>query len=122
METENKFQEIISQLEEIKSSTNDENIINLILKLVEFKQETNDNDFYLDRFEDIALKLKTTGKYDNIELKRESLLNYLESFSQNIKTIKSLLEALIQMSDDQEGEAQPITIVNFISDYHSIFQ
>jgi hypothetical protein len=90
--------------------------------LIEFKQETNNNDFYLVRFEDIVLKLKTTGKYDNIELKRESLLNYLESFSQNIKTIKSLLEALIQMSDDQEGEAQPITIVNFISDYHSIFQ
>ena len=66
--------------------------------------------------------MKTTGKYDNPELKRESLLNYLESFSQNIKPIKSLLEALIQMSDDQEWEAQPITIVNFISDYHSIFQ
>ena len=122
MENENKFQEIISQLEEIKSSKNDENIIYLKLKLIEFKQETNNNDFYLVRFEDIVLKLKTTGKYDNIELKRESLLNYLESFSQNIKTIKSLLEALIQMSDDQEGEAQPITIVNFISDYHSIFQ
>ena len=58
METENKFQEIISQLEEIKSSTNDENLINLILKLVEFKQETNDNDFYLDLFEDIVLKWK----------------------------------------------------------------
>ena len=56
MENENKFQEIISQLEEIKSSTNDENIINLILKLVEFKQETNNNDFYLVRFEDIVLK------------------------------------------------------------------
>ena len=90
--------------------------------MIEFKQETNNNDFYLVRFEDIVLKLKTTGKYDNIELKRESLLNYLESFSQNIKTIKSLLEALIQMSDDQEGEAQPITTVNFKSDYHSIFQ
>ena len=58
METENKFQEIKSQLEEIKSSTNDENLINLILKLVEFKQETNDNDFYLDLFEDIVLKWK----------------------------------------------------------------
>ena len=58
METENKFQEIKSQLEEIKSSTNDENLINLILKLVEFKQETNDNDFYLDLFEDIVLKGK----------------------------------------------------------------
>ena len=56
METENKFQEIISQLEEIKSSTNDENIIKLKLKLIEFKQETNDNDFYLDLFEDIVLK------------------------------------------------------------------
>ena len=58
METENKFQEIISQLEEIKSSKNDENIINLILKLIKFKQETNDNDFYLDLFEDIVLKWK----------------------------------------------------------------
>ena len=85
--------------------------------MIEFKQETNDNDFYLDLFEVIALKLKTTGKYDNPELKRESLLNYLESFSQNIKPIKSLLEALMQKSDDQ-----PITTVNFISDYHSIFQ
>ena len=122
METENKFQEIISQLEEIKSSTNDENIINLILKLIEFKQETNDHVFYLARFEVIALKLKTTGKYDNPELKRESLLNYLQSFSQNIKPTKTLLEPWIQKSNDQEGEAKPITTVNFISDYHSIFQ
>ena len=64
--------------------------------MIEFKQETNDNDFYLDLFEDIALKLKTTGKYDNPELKSESLLNYLESFSQKLKPIKSLLEALMQ--------------------------
>ena len=28
----------------------------------------------------------------------------------------------MQKSDEQEGEAQPITTVNFISDYHSIFQ
>ena len=33
--------------------------------------------------------MKTTGKYDNPELKSESLLNYLESFSQNLKPIKS---------------------------------
>ena len=33
--------------------------------------------------------MKTTGKYDNPEFKRESLLNYLESFSQNIKPIKA---------------------------------
>ena len=76
----------------------------------------------MDRFEDIALKLKTTGKYDNPELKRESLLNYLESFSQNIKPTKTLLEPLMQKPEDPEGEAQPITTVNFISDYHSIFQ
>ena len=66
--------------------------------------------------------MKTTGKYDNPELKRESLLNYLQSFSQNKKRIKSLLEPWIQKSNDQEGEAKPITTVNFISDYHSIFQ
>ena len=66
--------------------------------------------------------MKTTGKYDNPELKRESLLTYLESFSQNINPTKILLEPLMQKPDDQEGEAQPITIVNFISDYHSIFQ
>ena len=52
----------------------------------------------------------------------ESLLTYLESFSQNINPTKTLLEPLMQKSDDQEGEAQPITTINFISDYHSIFQ
>ena len=41
-----------------KSSKNDEILIKLKLKLIEFKQETNDNDFYLDLFEDIVLKWK----------------------------------------------------------------
>ena len=58
METENQFEELITQLEEIKSQISDENILNLLSKMFEFKQETNDDDFYMDRFEDIALKIK----------------------------------------------------------------
>ena len=122
METENQFQELITQLEEIKSQISDENILNLLSKMFEFKQETNDDDFYMDRFEDIALKIKNSGKYFNDESKRECLLKFLESFSENIKPLKTLLEPLMQKPEEPDGEATPITAVNFIADYHSIFQ
>ena len=117
METENQFQELITQLEEIKSQISDENILNLLSKMFEFKQETNDDDFYMDRFEDIALKIKNSGKYFNDESKRECLLKFLESFSENIKPLKTLLEPLMQKPEEPDGEATPITAVNFIANH-----
>ena len=122
METETLYQELISQLEEIKSQTSKETILSLLTKMFEFKQETNDNDFYMDRFEDIALKIKKNGEYFNDKEKRECLEKYLSSFTENIKKKKSLLEPLMQKPEDPEGEATPITAVNFIEDYHNLFQ
>jgi radial spoke head protein 4A len=122
METETLYQDLISQLEEIKSQTSKETILSLLTKMFEFKQETNDNDFYMDRFEDIALKIKKNGEYFNDKEKRECLEKYLSSFTENIKKKKSLLEPLMQKPEDPEGEATPITAVNFIEDYHNLFQ
>jgi hypothetical protein len=81
----------------------------------------NDDKKYVDLFEDISIRLKKTGKYLNDEEKHQNLLNYLTQYIENIKKEKTLLEQPMNKPEGEE-EPTPITAVNYIADYYTLFQ
>ena len=135
METENAFNEISEMLSEIKSSDGNNNLLELLSKLLDTKIELDNDQLYTDQFEDISIKIKKNGYYVKDSLKRESLLKYLEDFSKNIKPKKDLLKPPMNKAEgegggegegegeggEKENEGTPITQVNFVEDYYSLF-
>ena len=58
METENAFNEISEMLSEIKSSDGNNNLLELLSKLLDTKIELDNDQLYIDQFEDISIKIK----------------------------------------------------------------
>lgn len=58
METENAFKEISEMLSEIKSSDGNNNLLELLSKLLDTKIELDNDQLYIDQFEDISIKIK----------------------------------------------------------------
>ena len=77
METENAFKEISEMLSEIKSSDGNNNLLELLSKLLDTKIELDNDQLYTDQFEDISIKIKKNGYYVKDSLKRETLLKEL---------------------------------------------
>ena len=134
METENAYKEISEMLTDIKSSDGEKNLLELLSKLLDTKIELDNDQLYTDQFEDISLKIKKNGFYIKDSLKKESLLKYLEDFSKNIKPKKDLLKPPMNKAEGEgggeaegeeggvpENEGTPITQVNFVEDYYSLF-
>ena len=134
METENAYKEISQMLSEIKSSKGEDNLLDLLSKLLDTKIELDNDQLYTDQFEDISIKIKKNGYYIKDSLKRESLLKFLEDFSKNIKPKKDLLKPPMNKAEGEgggeaegeggaepENEGTPITQVNFVEDYYSLF-
>ena len=135
METENAYKEISEMLSEIKSNDGTSNVLDLLSKLLDTKIELDNDQLYTDQFEDISIKIKKNGYYIKDSLKRESLLKYLEDYSRNIKPKKDLLKPPMNKAEgeaggegegegggaEQENEGTPITQVNFVEDYYSLF-
>ena len=103
METENAYKEISQMLSEIKSSEGEENLLDLLSKLLDTKIELDNDQLYTDQFEDISIKIKKNGFYIKDSLKRESLLKYLEDFSKNIKPKKDLLKTPMNKAEGEGG-------------------
>ena len=135
METENAYKEISEMLSEIKSEDGESNVLELLSKLLDTKIELDNDQLYTDQFEDISIKIKKNGFYIKDSLKRESLLKYLDDFSKNIKSKKDLLKPPMNKAEGEgggegegegggaepENEGTPITQVNFVEDYYSLF-
>jgi hypothetical protein len=124
-------------LSEIKSNDGGSNVLDLLSKLLDTKIELDNDQLYTDQFEDISIKIKKNGFYIKDSLKRESLLKYLEDFTKNIKPKKDLLKPPMNKAEgeaggegeggegaggEQENEGTPITQVNFVEDYYSLFK
>ena len=92
METESQYQEIISELENIRSSDGSKTLLEHLSTMFKVKLEMGDDIKYNDLFEDISIRLKHQGYYINDALKRESLHKFLSDFSENIQKQKSLLK------------------------------
>ena len=135
METENAYKEISEMLSEIKSNDGGSNVLDLLSKLLDTKIELDNDQLYTDQFEDISIKIKKNGYYIKDSLKRESLLKYLEDYIKNIKPKKDLLKPPMNKAEgeaggegegegggaEQENEGTPITQVNFVEDYYTLF-
>ena len=126
METENQdeFKDISDLLSGIKSSENqDQNLLDLLSKMYDTKLSLNDNGLYIDQFEDISARIKNSGFYLKENFEQEKLMKYLQDFITNIKPKKNLLETPKNKQEEgEEGEPTPITQVNFVEDYYSLFK
>ena len=125
METENQdeFKDISDLLSGIKSSENqDQNLLDLLSKMYDTKLSLNDNGLYIDQFEDISAHIKNSGFYLKENFEQEKLMKYLQDFITNIKPKKNLLETPKNKQEEgEEGEATPITQVNYVDDYYTLF-
>ena len=127
METENcdPFQEISATLSQIKCPQHpDKNLSDLLSKMLDTKLELNNDRLYLDQFEDISLRIKSSGHYLNEESEKEKLLKYLQDYTSNIQSKKDLLETPKNKAEEGaegEAEATPITQVNYVDDYYTLF-
>lgn len=123
METAKIQSELFNLLSEIKTKENKEkNMYNHLLKLYEVQMEMNDNNKFLDLFEDISLKLKNIkGKYFEEEKEKalDSLFTYLEEFTKSAISRKALIEPLTRKEGD---EITPVTQVGYVPEYYNLFQ
>ena len=113
--------EVYNLINVIKSRDGKSNLLEHLMKLYEAKVEINDNKKFLDLLEDISIKVKTQGGYSNVSMARESLLNYLQEFEKNAKNKKALIGPLVK-KNAEGGDPEVITQVNFVPEYHNIFQ
>ena len=127
METEiiDPFQEITTTLSQIKCPQHpDKNLSSLLSKMLDTKLELNNDRLYLDQFEDISLRIKSSGYYLKEKSEQEKLLKYLQDYTSNIQSKKDLLETPKNKAEEGgegEAEATPITQVNFVEDYYTLF-
>jgi hypothetical protein len=119
-ETE-EHKEVYNLINVIKSKDGKSNLHEHLMKLYEAKVELNDDKKFLDLLEDISIKIKTQGNYSNQSNARDSLLNYLAEYEKNAKNKKALIGPLIKKNPDG-GDPEIITQVNFVPEYHNIFQ
>ena len=126
METENQdeFKDISDLLSGIKSAKNqDQNLLDLLSKMYDTKLSLNDNGQYIDQFEDISTRIKNNGFYFKENSDKEKIMKYLQDFTANIKSKKELLHTPKNKQEEgEEGEPTPITQVNFVEDYYSLFK
>ena len=123
METDNEFKDISDLLSGIKSKDGENNLLDLLSKMYDTKLELNNNGLYIDQFEDISMHIKKDGIYIKEDSKRNSLLKYLQDYINNIKAKKDLLEQPKNKQEEgEEAEPTPITQVNFVEDYYSLFK
>ena len=100
METGNVQENLFELLSKIKSKDGEKNLYEHLTKIFETQLEMNNNNKFLDLFEDISLKLKSTDeKYLDVEAERtfNSLFTYLEEFNNILERRKSQ-ESLSQES------------------------
>lgn len=122
METGNIQENLLELLSNIKSKDGEKNIYDHLTKLFETQLEMNDDKKFLDLFEDISLKIKSTkGKYLDEEAEKSfnSLFTYLEEFNNSAKSKKTLIEPLVKKDGD---EIVPVTQVGYVPEYHNLFQ
>ncbi len=123
METDNEFKDISDLLSGIKSKDGEKNLLELLSQMYDTKLELNNNGLYIDQFEDISLRIKQNGKYINDESKKNSLFKFLQDYISNIKPKKDLLDQPKNKPEEgDEAEPTPITHVNYVEDYYSLFK
>ena len=88
METETKVHDLLFKIK----SSQDPNytLYHHLQKLYQVKLEMNNDEMFLDLFEDISLRLKKEGKYILEDMIDKNIFLYLEEFCKNVNKKKSL--------------------------------
>ena len=116
-----------SEKDEFDSDMN-QNLYTHIKDLLKTKYAMNDVEKFNDLFEDISLRLKTSGRYlkDDDDLSSDYIQKLLkepqivDTILNQFKKEKLLLNPPAKI--EEGAEPQPITNINFIPDYYELFQ
>lgn len=112
--------EVIQLLRGIKNNDDSKDLYNHLQLLFDTKYLLQDDEKFLDLFEDISIRIKNNGYYISQDDKERKIKTYLEYYTKSISGVKKLLEPLVKV--EREEEVTPITSVGFVPDYYSIFQ
>jgi hypothetical protein len=111
--------EVVNLLKSIANEDNTQNLYDHLQKMFNTKLALQNDDQFLDMFEDISYRIKKEGFYTQPDDKEARIKNYLEYFVKACQGNKTLLEPLVKKDGD---DITPITNVGFVPDYYSIFQ
>jgi len=111
--------EVMSLLKSIHNSDKTQNLYDHLQLMFDTKLILQDDDKFLDQFEDISYRIKQSGFFFPPDNKENRIKTYLEYFTKAVQSKKKLLEPLVKIEDEN---VTPITNVGFVPDYYSIFQ
>ena len=111
-------EEVIELLKSIKSDDKNKNLYDHLQELFDTKLVIQNDEMFLDLFEDVSYRIRNQGFYFPPNDKQESQKKYLEHFRKANEAKKGLLKPLVKKDGDDEI---PVTQVNFVPDYYSIF-
>ena len=117
METETKVHDLLFKIK----SSQDPNytLYHHLQKLYQVKLEMNNDEMFLDLFEDISLRLKKEGKYILEDMIDKNIFLYLEEFCKNVNKKKSLINPLMKPETETP---EPFGPVGNVPEYYNIFQ
>lgn len=116
---ESSKQEVINLLQKIHNEDNSKSLYDHLQQLFDTKLIIQNDEKFLDLFEDISFRIRKQGYYIQPNDKDIKIKTYLDHYVRAIKGKKTLLEPLVKKDGD---EVTPITSVGFVPDYYSIFQ
>jgi len=112
-------EEVVNLLKTITSEDKNKNLYEHLQELFNTKLHMQDDEKFLDLFEDISYRLRKQGFYIPENDKESKIKTYLEYYVQAVKDKKVLLEPLVKKDGE---EITPITSVGFVPDYYMTFQ
>lgn len=110
-------EEIISLLSNVKNEDN-YSLYDHLQKLFDTKLEMQNDEKFLDLFEDISYRIRSQGYYKEDE--KKNMKKYLEHFVKANQGKKTLLDPLVKRDGD---DVTPITsIPGYVPDFYNLFQ
>ena len=116
---ESSKDEVIKLLKTITSEDKSKNLYDHLQQIFDTKLVLQDDEKFLDLFEDISYRIRKQGCYISENDKDEKIKNYLQHFVKANQGKKTLLEPLVKKDGD---EITPITSLGYVPDYYSVFQ
>lgn len=112
-------EEVIALLKQITNEDKTKNLYDHLQLLFDTKLILQNDEKFLDLFEDISYRIRNEGFYIASDEKESKIKRYLEYYVKAVQEKKSLLEPLVKRDGD---DVTPITLVGYVPDYYSIFQ
>lgn len=112
-------EEVVNLLKKITNEDKTKNLYDHLQQLFDTKLILQNDEKFLDLFEDISYRIRNEGFYIPPNDKESNTKRYLEYYVKAVHEKKTLLEPLVKRDGD---DVTPITSVGYVPDYYSIFQ